>query len=53
MRWVQLRRDNAEIKEELRANKALLNAQNEMLKEILENAKVIEKFPHSFRMETV
>ncbi len=40
MRWVQLRHDNAEIKEQLRTNNALLTSQNEMLKEILENAKV-------------
>ena len=40
MRWVQLRRDNAEIKEELRTTRALLSSQNEMLQEILENAKV-------------
>ncbi len=52
MRWVQLRRDHAEIKEELRTNKALLTAQNELLQEILENAKVrnniiSSRFPHT------
>lgn len=40
MRWVQLRRDNLEIKELLRENKTLLTSQNELLQEVLGASKV-------------
>ena len=40
MRWVQLRRDNLEIKDLLRENNQLLKSQNELLQEVLGASKV-------------
>ncbi len=40
MRWVQLRRDNLEIKDMLRENNELLKSQNSLLQEVLGASKV-------------
>ena len=42
MRWVQLRRDNMEIKELLRDQKELLTNQNKLLQEVLAASQVKE-----------